>query len=183
MTGWTASTTCVLQLLFPCLCLCLALCVPSSSSSLKGVRPDVDGESEGGACLIVVLVVDQRVNGHHLQVQRVLSGPWHGTGQHQHGTDVIDLLGKTENNSVKAEWHLHWCSSHCHMSKCLHLKRLITSIWGELLFFFKNLHIHTDVFHLFQLIKILLRLTLGCAYQSTCTNKNGNRVIFALNRS
>lgn len=61
------------------------------SSSLKGVRPDIDGESEGGAGLVVALVADQRVHRHHLQVQRVLSGPRDGTGQDQHGTDVIDL--------------------------------------------------------------------------------------------
>lgn len=64
----------------------------SSSSSLKAVRSNVDGESEGGAGLVVALVAEQRVNWHHLQVQRVLSGPRHGTGQHQHGADIIDLL-------------------------------------------------------------------------------------------
>lgn len=64
----------------------------SSSPALKGVRPDVDGEPEGGAGLVVALVAEQRVHRHHLQVQRVFSGPRHGTGQHQHCTDVIDLL-------------------------------------------------------------------------------------------
>lgn len=63
----------------------------SSSSSLKGVLPDVDGESEGGAGLVVALVAEQRVNRHHLQVQRVFSGSRHSTSQDQHGTDVIDL--------------------------------------------------------------------------------------------
>lgn len=62
-----------------------------SSSSLKGVWPDVDGESEGGAGLVGALVAEQRVHGHHLQVQRVLSGSRHSAGQHQHGTDIIDL--------------------------------------------------------------------------------------------
>lgn len=63
-------------------------------TSLKGVRPDVDGESEGGAGLVAALVAEQRVNWHHLQVQRVLSGSRDSAGQHQHGTDIIDLLEK-----------------------------------------------------------------------------------------
>lgn len=68
-----------------------------SSAALKGVRPDVDGESEGEAGLVGALVAEQRVNWNHLQVQRVLSGPRHGTGQHQHGADVIDLLERTKH--------------------------------------------------------------------------------------
>lgn len=70
----------------------------SSSSALKGVRSDIDGESEDEAGLIGALVAEQRVNWHHLQVQRVLSGPRHGTGQHQHGADIIDLLEKTKHD-------------------------------------------------------------------------------------
>lgn len=62
-----------------------------SSSSLKGVRPNIDGESEGRAGLVAALVAKQGINRHHLQVQRVLSGSGHSTGQYQHGTDVIDL--------------------------------------------------------------------------------------------
>ena len=72
----------------------------SSSSSLEGVWPHIDGESEGRAGLVAALVAEQRVNRHHLQVQRVLSGPRHGAGQHQHGADVIDLLEKTKQMSL-----------------------------------------------------------------------------------
>lgn len=61
---------------------------------LKGVWPHVNGESEGRAALVGTLVAEERVHGHHLQVQRVLSGPGHSAGQHQHGADVVDLLGK-----------------------------------------------------------------------------------------
>lgn len=105
VTGWTASTTLVLQLRFFLFCICVSPQLSlsfslylhsSSSSSLKGVRPDVDGESEGGAGLVAALVAEQRVNWHHLQVQRVLSGPGHSAGQHQHGADIIDLLEKTK---------------------------------------------------------------------------------------
>lgn len=65
--------------------------------SLKSVRPDVNGESEGRAALVGALVAEEGVNGHHLQVQRVLPGPRHGTGQHQHGIDVVDLLEKMKH--------------------------------------------------------------------------------------
>lgn len=64
---------------------------------LKGVRPDINGESEGRAALVGALVAEERVDGHHLQVQRVFPGPGHGSGQHQHGADVVDLLEKMEN--------------------------------------------------------------------------------------
>lgn len=58
------------------------------------MRPHVNGESEGRAALIGALVAEEGVDGHHLQVQRVLSGSRHGAGQHQHGADVVDLLAK-----------------------------------------------------------------------------------------
>lgn len=58
------------------------------------MRPHVNGESEGRAALVGALVAEEGVDGHHLQVQRVLSGSRHGAGQHQHGADVVDLLGK-----------------------------------------------------------------------------------------
>lgn len=79
----------------------------SSSPDLKGVRPNVDGEPEGGAGLVGALVAKQRVHRHHLQVQRIFPGPRHSAGQHQHGTDIIDLLqgmkpyvNYTERNGV-----------------------------------------------------------------------------------
>lgn len=79
----------------------------SSSPDLKGVRPDVDGEPEGRAGLVGALIAEQRVHRHHLQVQRIFPGPWYSAGQHQHGTDIIDLLegmkpymNYTERNSV-----------------------------------------------------------------------------------
>lgn len=49
--------------------------------ALEGVGADVDGESEGGAALVVALVAEQRVDRHHLQVQRVLARARHGPGQ------------------------------------------------------------------------------------------------------
>lgn len=92
----------------------------SSSSALKGVRPDVDGESEGGAGLVVALVAEQRVHWHHLQVQRVLSGPRHGAGQHQHGTDIIDLLEKMKQNMTE---HIYTAEGeHQTWHRCFHRK-------------------------------------------------------------
>lgn len=74
----------------------------SSFSPLKAVWADVDGESQGGAGL----VVEQRVGWHHLQVQCVLSGPRHSPSQHQHGTDVIDLLQNTEQTLLSTSLQL-----------------------------------------------------------------------------
>lgn len=66
--------------------------------ALEGVRPDIDRKSERRAGLVASLVAEQRVDRHHLQVQRVLPGSRHGTGQNQHGADVIDLLKETKTN-------------------------------------------------------------------------------------
>lgn len=68
----------------------------SISLSSESMRPNINGETQNRAGL----VVHERTDRHHLQIEDVLLRSRHCSGQHQHGTDVVDLLG-TRNDKNK----------------------------------------------------------------------------------
>lgn len=63
-------------------------------SRLKGMRPNVDGQAQDRTGV----VAHERVHRNHLQIQHVLSGAIHGTGENKHCADVVDLLRKQIQN-------------------------------------------------------------------------------------
>ncbi len=68
----------------------------SISLSSESMRANINGETQNRAGL----VVHERIDRHHLQIEDVLLRSRHCSGQHQHGTDVVDLLG-TRNDQNK----------------------------------------------------------------------------------
>ncbi len=54
------------------------------------MRPNVDGQAQDRTGV----VAHERVHRNHLQIQHVLSGAVHSTGENKHGADVVDLLRK-----------------------------------------------------------------------------------------
>lgn len=61
--------------------------IDSISLSSESMRPNVNGEAQNRAGL----VAHERIDRHHLQIKDVLLQSRHCSGQHQHGTDVVDL--------------------------------------------------------------------------------------------
>lgn len=51
------------------------------------MRPNVDGQAQDRTGV----VAHERVHRNHLQIQHVLSGAVHSTGENKHGADVVDL--------------------------------------------------------------------------------------------